>query len=72
MSMPQTGSFFLVTGIELFFYLLTILFCIHAAVLAYHWFAYSDDRKTTWSALTVYFAGGALLLFIMASSIYFV
>jgi RsiW-degrading membrane proteinase PrsW (M82 family) len=66
------GKTLLVSGIELIFYVLTILFCIHAAVLAYHWFSYGDNKQTAWTALATYLIGGAVLLFSIAGALYFV
>lgn len=66
------GSSFIVSGLEAMFFILTILFCIHAAVLAYHWFTYGKRRESAWSALTTYLIGGSLLLLSMAGAIYFV
>ncbi len=61
-----------ISGLEIAFYLLTMLFCIHSAILAFHWFNYGKDANVAWSALALYLIGGAILLFTMASAIYFI
>ena len=62
----------LASGLEITFFVITILFIIHAAVLSYHWFTYGKNAEAAWTALTVYLVGGAILLFTMAGAIYYI
>ena len=66
------SSSLVASGMEIIFFLLNIVFCIQAAILAYHWFTYGKNKEAAWSALTTYLVGGAILLFTMAGAIYFI
>lgn len=48
--------------LELVLYVLIIAFVVHALMLTYHWFTYGNDRKLSTLALTIYLAGGVVLL----------
>lgn len=52
----------LASGIfEIIFYILIIIFALHALFLTYHWFTYGDSAKLSMAALAIYLAGGATL-----------
>lgn len=55
-------------GVEGIFYVLVLIFVIHAVVLGYHWFSYGSSRSMSLAALAVYLAGGAVFLMTMASA----
>ena len=46
---------------ELIFYVLLLVFTIHALIVSYHWFTYGDSKKISTTALTLYLIGGILL-----------
>jgi len=50
------------TGAQGIFFILLIIFTLHAVFLAYHWFTYGDSKHISMLALATYLGGGALLL----------
>jgi len=56
-------------GIEAIFYVLLLVFTIHALFLAYHWFSYGSSRSTSTLALAIYIGGGAVLFLIIGGSL---
>lgn len=46
---------------EIIFFLLIIIFALHALFLTYHWFTYGDNIKLSMTALAIYLGGGAAL-----------
>jgi hypothetical protein len=58
---PQSVSNTAIQGFELVFFILIIVFVVHACFLAYHWFTYGDSRKLSMTALAIYLIGGAVL-----------
>ena len=68
--MSLTGPTFSITLpdwlMPIVFFVSLLIFGIHFAVLAYHWFAYNNDRKKTLLTLTVYGVGGGVCLLLMA------
>lgn len=53
-------------GMELFFYVLFLIFVIYSTILAYHWLAYGTERSTGIIALAIYLIGGAPFLIVMS------
>jgi hypothetical protein len=53
----------------LLFYVLLLVFTLHALFLAYHWFSFGTDNKTSMLALAVYLIGGSTLFLILAFSL---
>ncbi len=53
-------------GIKGLFFVLILFFTFQAVFLAYHWFAYGNDKRTSTLALAIYLAGGAVLLITFA------
>ena len=56
------------TGVEALFFILLLVFTLHAVVLGYHWFTYGASRKTSMISLCTYLSGGAVLLLILSTS----
>ena len=46
---------------DLIFYVLLLVFTIHALVVSYHWFTYGDSKKISTTALIIYLSGGLIL-----------
>jgi len=65
------GSSFLFTA-DMIFFVLLFFFSVHAFFLAYHWFTFGTDKKTSMVALATYLAGGAVLFLTLATSVFFV
>lgn len=59
-------SLFLSLGIRGLFFVLLLFFTFHAIFLAYHWFAYGNNKSTSILALGIYLSGGAILLITFA------
>lgn len=55
-------SSFTSQGIHILFYILLIVFTIHAVFITYHWFTYGSSKHISMSALATYLSGGAILL----------
>ncbi len=49
-------------GAEGLFYILLIIFTLHALFLGYHWFTYGNNKHISTVALALYLLGGAVLL----------
>lgn len=54
------------SGAEIAFYVLLLIFTIHAVFLGYHWFNYGTKKRTGLIALAVYLWGGATLFITLA------
>ncbi len=54
---------------EVIFYGLIVIFVLHAIMLAYHWFAYGENKKISTLALGIYLIGGGILFLILGISI---
>ncbi len=57
------------TGLRILFFVLLLIFALHAFFLAYHWFHYGTSKRISTIALGVYLCGGAILLLIYASAL---
>lgn len=56
-------------GLRILFFVLLLIFALHAFFLAYHWFHYGTSKRISTIALGVYLSGGAILLIIYASAL---
>lgn len=56
-------------GAELIFYVLIIIFALHAIFLAYHWFTYGDNPKISMLAFALYLTGGAILFLTLSATL---
>lgn len=56
----------LTLGIKGLFFLLLFFFALQAIFLAYHWFAFGNNKSVSMLALGIYLAGGAVLLITFA------
>ena len=54
------------------FYLLLLIFTIHAVVFAYHWLSFGANRSSSLIGIAVYLLVGALLLVILGVSLAFI
>jgi hypothetical protein len=57
---------------HLFFFVLMLVFIIHACILGYHWFSYGSARKISMVALAIYLSGAAFLLVTMSGFLLFI
>lgn len=64
-NVPQMLAF----GAEGFFYILVIIFTLHALFLGYHWFSYGTSKKISMLALALYLSGGAILFITLSISL---
>lgn len=53
-------------GAEITFYILLLIFTLHALFLGYHWFNYGTKRRIGLTALATYLLGGAALFLSLA------
>ena len=60
---PSGLASFLAQGI---FYILLLIFTLHAVFVGYHWFTYGTNKSRSLIALAVYLGGGAILLLTIA------
>jgi len=60
---------FIDLAVQLVFFVLLLVFCVHTLVLSYHWFNYGTSRKTATTALAMYLIGGALSIGTMAATL---
>ncbi len=67
--MPTTIPHIVRTSAEIAFYILILIFILHAAMLAYHWFAYGENKKISTLALGIYLIGGGILFLILGVSL---
>lgn len=58
----QTTESLLQLGFEGLFYLITLIFVIFSASVAYHWFSYGTRKTTALTALIIYLSVGTVLL----------
>jgi len=56
-------------GMQGLFFILLLFFAIQALFLAYHWFAYGNNKIVSMIALAIYLFGGATLLITFALSL---
>ena len=49
-------------GMKGLFFILLFFFTVHAIFLAYHWFAFGNNKAMSMIALAAYLIGGAILL----------
>lgn len=49
-------------GAEATFFILLMIFTLHALFLGYHWFAFGSSKHISTIALAIYLCGGAILL----------
>lgn len=52
---------YMYTGTKILFFVLLLLYTIHGALLAYHWYTYGSSKHISIIALSTYLAGGAVL-----------
>ena len=60
----------LVALFQLSFYVLALVFVVHAVVLAYHWIYFGVHRSTSMIGVTVYLGGGAILLGLLSIALF--
>ena len=60
----------LASGIDGLFYILVLVFVIHAIALSYHWTNYGNSKTTSLAALATYLMGAAVLFGVMVSAMY--
>lgn len=63
------ASTLVTTGLRILFFVLLIIFSLHSAFLAYHWFHYGTSKRVSTIALCIYLCGGAILLLTYASAL---
>lgn len=63
------ASTLVTTGLRILFFILLLMFALHAFFLAYHWFHFGTSKRISTIALCVYLCGGAILLLIYATSL---
>lgn len=51
---------------EITFYVLLLVFTLHAFFLGYHWFTYGEKKRTGEIALVIYLIGAALFFITLA------
>ena len=66
----MTLSFTAVEVFQLIFYILLLIYVIHASVFSYHWLSFGSERTASLLGITVYLLSGGLMLLIMASSLF--
>jgi len=44
------------------FFVVTLVFTIHALVVMYHWLTYGTNKNFSFTAILIYIGGGALFL----------
>lgn len=54
---------------QIAFFVVLLIFILHVATLAYHWFTYGENKKLSTTALAIYLVGGAVLFLILSISI---
>lgn len=68
MNIPDLTSIFS-GGLTILFFVLAVLFIVHALIAAYHWLSYGTNRASALLGVLVYIGGGAFLLIAMAVSL---
>ena len=56
-------------GLELLFYVMTIIFVFFTLFMVYHWFTYGLEKATNMLALLIFLLGSAPLFLVMSLSL---